>query len=485
MIDTHAHIDAEEFDADRIEVIERSFREGVRAIVIPAIEPGRFDSTLSATRLHENIYAAIGIHPHSSASVTEQDFNKIYEYAGKDKVVAIGEIGLDYYYDFSPVDAQTKVFRRQLQIAKELDMPVIIHNRDSDDDLLRIYEDEQDGTLRGVLHCFYGTKDYLSHALDLGLNVSFTGNVTFKKFDSHEALLNVPNDRFMIETDSPYMTPVPYRGKRNEPKYVKYVAEKIAELKSLTIHEVIDMTTKNAKKFFNLLLIVLILIATNLTQSFAQNFNVEDEEQDTPRPTYKEKPYNHFKKTLGIGFTLGTNTIVESYTPDPQDVSYEGLVSIGGTFHVSPFDFLVLSASYLYAKNDKLIDKFPGIKENIHQQIEFTAHFLINPRNKINFYGMAGPSILLNQYGLQTGDVDNSSRMGINAGLGFFFNLPVEGAGLFAIQAEWKLDFMLGKTARDFDPRYQQTQPNFDRATETKTFFSIPRLNIIWYPPLF
>ncbi len=485
MIDTHAHIDAEEFDADRTEVIYRSFDEGIEAMIIPAVEPGRFDSTLSATRIYDNIYAAIGIHPHNSANVSEQDFKKIYEYSNKEKVVAIGEIGLDYYYDFSPIDAQTKVFRRQLQIAKELNLPVIIHNRSSENDLLRIYEDEQDGTLRGVLHCFYGNKEYLAHALNLGLYVSFTGNVTFKKFDSHEALLNVPNDRFMLETDSPYMTPVPYRGKRNEPKFVKYVAEKVAELKSLTIHEVIDMTTKNAKKFFNLSLIVIILISTSMALSFAQNLDHDENDEDAPRHAYREKPYNHFKKTLGIGFTLGTNTIVESYKPDPQDVSYEGLIAIGGTIQASPFDFLVLSATYLYAKNDKLVEKFPDIKENIHQQIEFTAHFLINPRNKINFYGMVGPSILLNQYGLSGGEVDNSNKIGINAGLGFFINLPVGGAGLFAIQAEWKLDFMLGKTDRNFDPRFNQGHPNFDRDTETKTFFSIPRLNIMWYPPFF
>jgi len=179
MIDTHAHIDAEEFDEDRNEVIERSFAEGLEAIIIPAIEPKRFDSTIAVAQMHEKIYVAMGIHPHNSSIVSEHDYKKIYDFSNREKVVAIGEIGLDYYYDFSPVYSQKKVFRRQLQMAKELDLPVIIHNRDSEDDLLQIFEDEQDGTLRGVLHCFYGSRDYLEKALDLGLYVSFTGNVTF------------------------------------------------------------------------------------------------------------------------------------------------------------------------------------------------------------------------------------------------------------------------------------------------------------------
>lgn len=483
MIDTHAHIDSEEFDSDRNEVIDRTFAAGVEAVIVPAIEPDKFESTYGIAASYKNIFAGIGIHPHSSLSTNDDSYAKIYHYAQMEKTVAIGEIGLDYFYDFSPKDVQKDVFRKQLKIAKELNLPVIIHNRDSEDDLLQILTEEQDGNLRGVLHCFYGSLDYFQKIMDLGMHISFTGNITFKKFADQEIIRLVPEDRFMIETDSPYMSPVPFRGKRNEPLFVKYVAEKIAELKSIKIEKVIEMTTINAKNLFKLTLISLLFVLTGLKSSQAQEYE-EDYPEETPRYT---KPYNHFKKTLGIGFVLGTNTIVESYNPDPQDLSYEGLVSYGGTIHASPFDFLVLSGSYLYAKNEKLLVKFPFLKPNVHQQIQFTAHFLLNPRNKINFYGMAGPSILLNEYGLDNGEVDNQTRMGINAGLGFFINIPVSGAGLFAIQAEWKLDFMLGKTTRNFDPRYERNDPNgkFFRETEVSTFFSIPRLNLMWYPDLF
>lgn len=489
MIDTHAHIDSDDFDTDRDKVIGSSFAEGIEAIIVPAIEPAKFESTYKLTTEYEKIFAAIGIHPHSANAGNEESYQKIIDYTKKDKVIAIGEIGLDYYYDFSPKDVQKKVFRRQLQIAKDSKLPVIIHNRDSEDDLLQILNEEQDGSLRGVMHCFYGSTDYLQRVLDLGMHVSFTGNITFKKFENQEIIKLVPTDRFMIETDSPYMTPVPFRGKRNEPKYVKYIAEKIAELKSINIEEVIHMTSINAKKLFNLTLVVLFFIAAGMNASYAQEIqdtlDIDGEiSQEYGRHT---KPYNHFKKTLGIGFVLGTNTIVESYKPDPQDLSYEGLVALGGTIQGSPFDFLVISASYVYSKNEKLLEKFPFLKPNKHQQIELTAHFLVNPRNKINFYAMGGPSMLLNEYGLDNGLVDNQSRWGVNAGLGFFINLPVEGAGMFAIQAEWKLNFMIGKTDRDFDPRYNREDPTgkFYRDTEVETFFSIPRLNLMWYPDLF
>ncbi len=478
MIDTHAHIDSVDFDNDRLEVLDRAFNGGVESIIIPAIEPRRFDSLFDVCRLSDKIYCGLGIHPHNAKEIDSSILNEIYDLAKNDKkVVAIGEIGLDYYYDFAPVDVQKKGFRDQLEIAKDLGLPVIVHNRDSDEDLLEIVSNAQDGNLRGVFHCFYGNEDMLAKVLDLNFNVSFTGNVTFKKFDALEAVNNVPMDRFMIETDSPYMTPVPYRGKRNEPSYVKYVAGKIAEIKNIEIDEVIKMTTQNAKKFFGILSFLLMFVFSSLS-SYTQDGEIDDQYYDEEEPL--QATYN---KTFGIGPVFGSNTIVESFTPRPNNISYEGLFAFGGIVHYSLTDYLILSGSYVYSKNTKLQEEFDNLEPNTHRQIELSANFLVNPHGKINLYGFVGPSYLLNSYGNPSGGVEERNSLGINTGLGFFFNIPIQGAGLITISAEWKLDFMLSKQKFDYDSRLPKGKQE-NNPVEVSTFFSIPRVNLIFYPDI-
>ena len=299
MIDTHAHIDTSAFDEDRDLVIKRAFETGIESIIIPGIEPKDFENILALTDRFDNIFCAMGIHPHYAQQVTKENLEIIEKNAINPKVVAIGEIGLDYYYDFAPRDIQKEAFSSQLKLAKTLNKPVIVHNRDSDSDLLAILKNEQDGNLKGVLHCFSGDRNMLNEAIDLDFHVSFTGNITFKKSTLTEIVEITPLERILLETDSPYMTPVPLRGKRNEPSYVNYVAQKISEIKSIQINEVIKMTTANAKRLFKLTILLLLIPLFSL---FSQSNS-----SDTIQP----KVYQ-FEKAFGLGAVIGTHTIVQT-----------------------------------------------------------------------------------------------------------------------------------------------------------------------------
>ena len=481
MIDTHAHLDSEQFSQDIDQLISDLGNYDIENVIIPAINPDNFDSVINLANNNERIFCGIGVHPHDADSYTKEVRNRILNLSENGKVKAIGEIGLDYYYNFSTPEQQKKVFVEQLEIAKDLNLPAIIHNRDSDDDLIRILKEQQNGNLNGVLHCFSGDLEFMNKALDLGMNLSFTGNITFKKFDRQDVVFNVPNDRFFLETDSPFMTPVPHRGKRNEPKYLNYVALKIAEIKEIDIKEVINMTTRNAKNFFNLLVLILIMVAApNIS---AQNFDGEEVDYSD---ILEEQPHP-YRKPLGLGLVLATNTIVESYEPRPMNVSYEGLLSLGGTIHYSLFDYLIFSASYGYSKNNKIVEKYPDVlnlQPNIHQQIELTSNFIINPYGRINFFGMVGFSYLLNEYGdtQNPGLTKTENSPGINTGLGFYINIPVNGAGLFNIVAEWKLNFMLITTKLNYDPRIEPGKPGSTDPVEVNTFFSMPRVSIVFFP---
>ncbi|MFW5702173.1 MAG: TatD family hydrolase [Bacteroidota bacterium] len=275
MIDTHAHINTDEFAEDRDEMLRNAFHSGVEAVIIPATKPDEFDEIINLAQSRPELFCAIGVHPHHAAEIAPEDLDTVALRSSENKIVAIGEIGLDYYYDFSPKDIQQEVFRRQLRIAKETGLPAIIHNRESDDDLIRIIRDEQDGRLRGVLHCFSSPVGALREALDLGMHVSFTGNITFKNTDLAEQVTAAPLERIMIETDSPYMTPVPFRGRRNDPSRVGLVAEKIAEYKNISIDEVLEMTTKTAKKFFNLVIMLIMLALPSI--AIAQDEGYQDD----------------------------------------------------------------------------------------------------------------------------------------------------------------------------------------------------------------
>jgi TatD DNase family protein len=253
LIDTHCHLDFDRFDEDRKAVVQRAVDAGVERIVVPALDLENCTAVLSLTEQYEGVFAAVGVHPNSSADWREEWIDAIRSFAQHEKVIAIGEIGLDYYWDKSPKAVQHRALTSQLALAAELGLPVIIHNRESDGDVLRLLEQSalngRPGP--GVLHSFSTTWETAEAALDMGFYLGFTGPVTYKKADElRDIAARVPFDRMLVETDAPFLAPQQYRGKRNEPAYVAYVAEKIAEVRGLTTAEIAQQTTENARRLF-------------------------------------------------------------------------------------------------------------------------------------------------------------------------------------------------------------------------------------------
>ncbi|WP_018248309.1 TatD family hydrolase [Orenia marismortui] len=252
LIDTHAHLDFDRFDKDRKDVIQSSYDNGIKKIINVGADMKSSYNSVELAKENDFIYASVGVHPHEAEGFSEEDYNKLKELAQHDKVVAIGEIGLDYYYDNSPRLAQQRVFRRQLQLAKEVDLPIVIHSRDAREDTLEILEEEAKD-LTGVLHCYAYDLETAKKVIDLGFYLAFGGVITFNNAkDLRRVVKEISLENILIETDAPYLTPVPYRGKRNEPSYVKEVAKKIAEIKGIDLSEVAKYTTENAKGLFGL-----------------------------------------------------------------------------------------------------------------------------------------------------------------------------------------------------------------------------------------
>ena len=253
LIDSHAHLDDNRFDADRDRLIKSLKEFGIDLIINPGSDLQTSIKAVSLAEQYENIYAAVGVHPHSAKEMDDSTVEILKSFTGRDKVVAIGEIGLDYHYDNSPRDVQRKRFIEQLHLAKEVNLPVIIHSRDAAGDTFDILKDAQDGSLEGVLHCYSGSVEMAREYIKLGFYISLAGPVTFKNSRVlKEVAKDVPLDKLLIETDSPYLTPEPYRGKRNEPIYVRYVAGTIAEVRGLAFEEVAKATSENAKRLFRI-----------------------------------------------------------------------------------------------------------------------------------------------------------------------------------------------------------------------------------------
>ncbi len=253
LTDTHCHLDFKDFESDRDEVIKRSRKEGVGLIVNVGSSLRGTKASIEIAEKNDFIYAAAGIHPHEADSVPEKHLEEFRMLLGRDKVVAIGEIGLDYFKNISSKENQKKLVRILLSEARERDLPIIIHNRDAHEDILAILKEIMGNKLKGVMHCFSGDEKFLTDCLDMGLHVSFTCNLTFKNADKLREVANkVPIERLLLETDAPFLAPQIFRGKRNEPSYVKYLAEEIAKIKGRSLEEVARITTTNAKKLFSL-----------------------------------------------------------------------------------------------------------------------------------------------------------------------------------------------------------------------------------------
>jgi TatD DNase family protein len=254
LIDTHAHLDQEEFDADRDAVIARAHEAGVEAIVAIGVTAASSQAVVDLASRHASVYAAVGIQPNYAAQAEPGDWQRVLALVGRPKVVALGETGLDRYWDYSPFDVQQDYFDRHLRLSQERDLPFVVHTRESDADVLAMLRDAcKRGPLRGVMHSFTGTADTAAESVALGMYISFAGMVTFKKSDALRAVAAaVPSDRILVETDSPYLSPHPLRGKRNEPANVLHTATCLAAARGVSAEEFAAQTTANARALFRL-----------------------------------------------------------------------------------------------------------------------------------------------------------------------------------------------------------------------------------------
>lgn len=252
-IDTHVHLNADQYEQDLQRVVERALHAGVTKMIVIGFDRKTIEKAMQLIEQYDFVYAAIGWHPVDAIDCTDDDLRWIEQLASHPKVVGIGETGLDYYWDRSPKDVQEKWFRKQIQLAKKLALPIIIHNRDATADVIRILQEEDAATVGGVMHCFGGSVETAKQCIAMNFMISLGGPVTFKNAKTpKEVAKEIPLDYLMIETDAPYLAPHPHRGKRNEPAFVTLVAEEIAKQKELSVEEVAQATTANAIKFFKL-----------------------------------------------------------------------------------------------------------------------------------------------------------------------------------------------------------------------------------------
>jgi len=250
-IDTHCHLDFPEFDQDRDEVIKNARAQGVEYVINIGSSLEGSSRSLDLSRQYAQVHATVGIHPHEADSFDDKAKNKISELAKENKVVAIGEIGLDYYRNFSKAENQRALFLSMIGLAKDCGLPMVIHCRQAQDEVLKILKEAS--PVRAVVHCFSGDKNFMDECLSLGFYISFTCNITYKKAqDLRDLIKLIPLDRLMLETDAPYLSPEGARGKRNAPVNVKIVAEEVSRIRGLGLEEVGRVTSENAMKFFNI-----------------------------------------------------------------------------------------------------------------------------------------------------------------------------------------------------------------------------------------
>ncbi|MYL72999.1 YchF/TatD family DNA exonuclease [Halobacillus litoralis] len=253
LFDTHVHLNADQFEEDLEETIERAQEAGVQYMTVVGFDRKTIPKAMEIAERYENIYAAVGWHPVDAIDMTDEDLQWIEELSQHPKVVAIGEMGLDYHWDKSPKDVQKEVFRKQIRLAKKVKMPIIIHNREATDDIVEVLKEENAAEVGGIMHCYSGPVEIAQECIDMNFMISLGGPVTFKNAKlPKEVAKAVDLKHLLVETDCPFLAPHPNRGKRNEPAYVKLVAEQIAELKGISYEEVSETTTSNALEFFGI-----------------------------------------------------------------------------------------------------------------------------------------------------------------------------------------------------------------------------------------
>ena len=253
LFDSHAHLDMEDFQNDLQEVLDRALNGGITRIITIGIDLSSSLKALELAKKYDFIFSSIGYHPHNADHIDSQTMKELKRLVSEPKIVAWGEIGLDFYRRYSPPERQIDLFEQQLEMAVQFNLPVIIHNRQADKEVLDILKKRMHGKHRGVIHCFSGDYDLAMELIDLGYYISIPGTVTYKNAHQvHDVASRIPLERMLIETDAPFLAPVPKRGKRNEPLYVTYTAQKIAQLRDMDFQEVADHTSRNAKQLFGL-----------------------------------------------------------------------------------------------------------------------------------------------------------------------------------------------------------------------------------------
>lgn len=253
LFDSHAHLDDGRFDKDRDNVLKRAKQNNIQYILNPGADLNTSIRAVNLSEKYDMIYAAVGVHPHEVKDMDEDTIKVLKALTNREKVVAIGEIGLDFYYDHSPRDTQRKWFGKQIKLAKEINLPIIIHDRDAHQEVFDTLKKHDAGNLGCVMHCYSGSVEMAREYIKMGVYISLAGPVTFKNArKTYEVAKEIPLEWLLVETDSPYLAPVPYRGKRNEPAYVRFVAQKIAEAKQISVEEVVRITALNTKKLFRI-----------------------------------------------------------------------------------------------------------------------------------------------------------------------------------------------------------------------------------------
>ncbi|MCO7176918.1 TatD family hydrolase [Sporolactobacillus kofuensis] len=253
LFDTHTHINDEAFDADLPAVLDRARAAGVAQMVVVGVDRATIERVFPIIDQHKHIYGAIGWNPEDAIDMTEDDFQMIKQQLSHPGIVALGEIGLDYHWDKSPKSVQHQIFRRQIRLAKDAGLPLIIHDREATEDVARILREEHAETVGGVMHCYSDNWEWAQQFIDLNFYISFGGPLTFKNASlQRETAEQIPLEHLLIETDCPFLSPHPFRGKRNEPARVRLVAEKLAEIKGLTLEQIAQITTENAMRCFRI-----------------------------------------------------------------------------------------------------------------------------------------------------------------------------------------------------------------------------------------
>jgi TatD DNase family protein len=253
LIDSHAHLEMSEFVQDRKDVIQRAYNNGIDCIITIGIDIEACQQAIALAEEFEFVYAVLGVHPHNAKDIDEGTYHILRSLTQHDKVCALGEIGLDFFRNLSPQDVQIKRFKELIELARELTLPIVVHDRDAHQETLSILKEEKAFEVGGVIHCFSGDYEMAANCLDMGFYISIPGTITFSKSTSLQELVrSIPLEWILIETDSPFLAPIPFRGKRNEPSYVRYVADKIAKIKNLDFEEVASVTSQNAKALFKI-----------------------------------------------------------------------------------------------------------------------------------------------------------------------------------------------------------------------------------------